>query len=155
MQFNPKITLFGQSGYWPTENGATASVGAGQYIGLMQVPNTMSTAYDWINNTMTAGNIYAMKYPAVLSYQQSQQAQPGCGILPPMTEAQLELEALSWYSNNQGNRKNLRPYLIPNAATATTAACTMWVPNQNNSNMLSYIQTVYSWCSLRGYPNCQ
>src|ERR1700688_2513541 len=54
-------TLYGVSARWPVENGATSKVPAGSYIGLMQVPVTMTTAFDWVQNTIAGNGVFMGK----------------------------------------------------------------------------------------------
>lgn len=145
MQFaNPSTVLFGITGRWPVE-----SSDGGGYIGLMMPPTSMTTAYNWTYNYSTAVGIYAQHYNDAVNYETTIIA--SCP-LPWMTEQQLELNTLSWYSGNGGSRSNPSPYLIPNDT------CTGWEVNNRNSAMQSYISGsngVLQWCANRGHPNCQ
>ncbi len=91
-----KHPKYGVQTFWPLENGATHKVRAGEYIGLMMVPFSTPTAWDWYENTnmglvtfqehlrialVVEGRIHA-KYPS----------------LPALTEEQRENMALSTYN---------------------------------------------------------
>jgi hypothetical protein len=103
-----------------------------------------------MNNTAAAGPIYATSYGFALKYQSSAQSQAGCGALPPLTEQQLEEEALGWYTGYAGpTTSKANPYLKPNPA------CTGWMVNTNNADLVSYVNSVLQGCTTRGFTNCQ
>ena len=154
------FTLFGILGRWPNESPA-AKFPAGAYVGLMMVPNTgfnqtaspVASGYNWWNDTAVAGPIYATSYSQAVSYQNAAMRRQGCAGLPPMTENQLELNALTYYSGYTSGG----PYLIPNEE------CTAWSGNPNNVNMTNYISGnpqqaypagVLQWCAYEGHLGC-
>ena len=116
--------LYGQTVPWPYESSG------GGYVGLMQVPNAMNVAFDWIQNTQTGANIFQQKLSkaqgAVAAYQAS------CPGLPGLTGVQLENAAPVYY----GPFAYLGPYYVPNND------CTGWSVNPNNTDGVNYAQSV-------------
>jgi hypothetical protein len=120
------ITLYGQTADWPTENGATQTVPAGSYIGLLQVAVSMSNAFDWKQNGTAGNQTLNAKLGNVLNYQSSQQtANPG---LPAMTAEQLEDSALVFYGGF-GNR-NANCQLIKGLLRLYIPVSNVWSLNQ-------------------------
>jgi hypothetical protein len=83
------------NGRWPYENAANEATPAGTYVGLMQVPNGMANAFDWLTNTSQGAIIFqnhlgdANNYVSGLRSQYPQ--------LPALNDVQLENETLSYY----------------------------------------------------------
>ena len=53
--------MMGATGLWP--NGSNLGT-LDQFVGLMQVPNNMSSAFDWYTNTSTGLSIFGSKLAA-------------------------------------------------------------------------------------------
>jgi len=52
-------SLYGvPNGLWPNENAANSKTPAGLYVGLMQVPNGMVDAFDYLTNTYQGWYIF-------------------------------------------------------------------------------------------------
>jgi hypothetical protein len=126
----------------------------------MMVPNTgfnqapapplaAETGFNWMNNTAAAGPIYASKYPMAVSYQNAQVSMCGAGNLAPMTEQQLEEEALGWYAALVGPLKKPNPYYVPNQT------CTGWMVTTTNADLVKYVNAVLQGCAMRNYLSCQ
>ncbi len=83
------------NGRWPIENAANEYTPAGKFVGLMQIPNGMNNAFDWLTNTQQGAIIFqgyltwANNYVANLQSQYPQ--------LPGLNVLELENEALSKY----------------------------------------------------------
>ena len=89
-------TLYGEEALWPDESYATGVLASGSHIGLMQVPLSLSNAFDWVANAKAGAAVFAsslrvgtkhlndlmLKYPTLPSY----------------TPTMLESEALSLYT---------------------------------------------------------
>ena len=90
-QFEQK-TLYGISGRWPIESPSPA---LGQYVGMMQVPNGMSNAFDWLTNTSQGANIFQGKLTDASNYVAGLRSQ--YPQLPALSGVELENEALSRY----------------------------------------------------------
>jgi hypothetical protein len=75
MQFSNPMTLYGRSDRWPRECLANpeSDTKAGDYIGLMQVPVSMSTAWNWRENTSLGAEVYLGKLNMADNYQTIQQ----------------------------------------------------------------------------------
>jgi hypothetical protein len=54
-QFSLRL-LYQVYGYWPVESPVPA---LGLYVGLMQVPNGMPNAFDWMTNTNAGWSTFA------------------------------------------------------------------------------------------------
>jgi hypothetical protein len=85
-------SLYQAYGYWPLESPAPA---LGGYVGLMQVPNGMTNAFDWITNTSAGASIFQQKLSQANSYISDLRSQ--YPQLPALTGQQIENEALSRY----------------------------------------------------------
>jgi hypothetical protein len=88
------------------------------------------------------------KVAVAYRYQQRQiqQAANNGYTLPPLTQSQLELEALTYYGNGA---VSAGPYLVPNSTY------TGWVVNTNDQPALNYENSVFSQCAnVAGQPNC-
>jgi len=93
-QFFNEYTKYGLTARWPVENISTTPP-KGTYIGMMQVPVAMDTAWDWLINTQTGANIFAEKLArATAEVANLQRTHPG---LPNLTGIQLENYALGLY----------------------------------------------------------
>jgi hypothetical protein len=133
MQFK-KRTLYGVSALWPNENGNTPTVLAGTYIGLLQVPTSMATAFDWYSNTEKGANIFMNKIAAVLRYQNRQVAR--VTNLPAMSGLQIEDSALSLYGGFVDSTRKKKPalrYYIPGTVNNTPT----WVLNPADNDISS------------------
>jgi hypothetical protein len=125
-------TLYGISAKWPTENFPTKTVPSGSYIGLMQVPVTMATAYDWYKNSGQGNSVFEQKIGAVLKYQSVEIASvPG---LPTMSGQQIEDSALAFYGGfvdrtSKAKKKPPLHYWIPGTVNGQPA----WVLNPGDS----------------------
>ncbi len=120
--------MMGATGLWP--NGSNLGT-LDQFVGLMQVPNNMSSAFDWYTNTSTGLSIFGSKLAAVQSYVSGLRAQHSS--LPNLTGSQYEDNQLirycGWWSGDSTY------YWIPNAAF------TGWVANPNSPGY-SYVNDV-------------
>jgi hypothetical protein len=118
-------TLFGVSARWPIENFPTLTVVAGEYIGLMQVPTQMNTAFDWTQNAEAGDAVFQDKINEVLTYQDSQREK--YPLLPRMTGRQIEDSALALYGGFADHLKGGKlHFYIP--GTSVTGQ-SIWVLN--------------------------
>ena len=120
-------TLYGTQAYWPLE-----SYDGGSHVGLMQVPNGMNVAFDWIQNTQGGADIFQQKLTKAQGNGSSCQA--GCPGLPGLTGVKLENDALVFYGPYAGSG----PYYVP------CNDCSGWIQNPNNSDGISYANDVRS-----------
>ncbi len=110
--------------YWPLEGGG------GNYVGLMQVPPSQSTLFDWTSNAASGSSVYGQKLTAAASYSNQQTgANP---TLPALTPTQQEDEALWQYAGYLSSGH----YYLPNAGA------TGWVVTSANANGVAYVQNV-------------
>jgi hypothetical protein len=114
-------------GLWPND-----SYDGGSHVGLMQVPNSMFDAFDWMTNTYDGYLIFQGKLAAAGRYVASQRA--SYPTLPDMTPTQYEDDALVIY----GPFGSGGYYWVANSAYAG------WVINPNNPNGVSYADDVRS-----------
>jgi hypothetical protein len=152
-QFASK-TLYGISALWPLENGATSTVPSGTYIGLMQVPVSLGTAFNWLTNTVKGNSVFEEKIGNVLSYQKQQIAKnPN---LPEMSGQEIEDSALTFYGGftNPGKKTRLH-YYIP----GTVGGQPNWVLNPSDSVIssegISATQYIYGGGGVVGVRNWQ
>ncbi len=122
--------MMGGTGLWPDgSNSGTLDA----YVGLMQVPNGMTSsggpAFDWYTNTSTGASIFKSKLSSASSYSSSEQTTyPN---LPALAGTQLENEALVYY----GGFASGTHFYTPNSAG------TAWVAT-TNTNVTTYVNTV-------------
>ena len=114
-QFKTRM-LYGVSADWPLENFAYEKITSGIFIGLMQVPTTMATAFDWLQNTEAGNTVFEQKIAAVLRYEKKELA--SLHGLPNMSGPQIEDSALSFYGGflDQSSKAKSKPalhYYIP------------------------------------------
>lgn len=117
-------SAYSVSGLWPNESSG------GGYVGLMQVPNAMNVAFDWTQNAAAGATVFQQKVSKSQSVVSGYQA--SCKGLPGLTGTQLENDALVYYGSYAGSG----PYYVPNTN------CTGWITNPNNSNGVSYANSV-------------
>lgn len=131
---NPYINqTYGIAGYWPNENAN------GTYIGLMMVPPTLSTLFDWTSNA--AQGLSVLQYflaAAARHYSQEIASYPS---LPQLTALQQEQDALWLY----GGWGSYGDYYVPNSSYNG------WVVTTANNTGVNYVQNVYSSASA---DNC-
>ncbi len=95
-QFFNSYTKYGLTARWPVENITSDPPPAiGTYIGMMQVPVAMDTAWDWLINTQTGANIFAQKL--IIATNEVANLQAARSGLPNLTAVQLENYALGLY----------------------------------------------------------
>lgn len=93
-QFFNSFEKYGVTSRWPVENMST-SPPQGSYIGMMQVPVAMDTAWDWLVNTQTGASIFSDKLSnASGEVANHQAANPG---LRALTGSELENYALGLF----------------------------------------------------------
>jgi hypothetical protein len=85
-------TLYGISGRWPIES---PDPYLGLFVGMMQVPNGMVNAFDWLTNTQQGANIFQTKLTDASTYVANLRSQ--YPQLPALSGIELENEALSRY----------------------------------------------------------
>ncbi|MGA2629125.1 MAG: hypothetical protein ABSG54_02830 [Terriglobia bacterium] len=123
--------MMGGTGLWPngTNSDPNLSVPLDAFVGLMQVPNAMNTAFDWVTNTSTGSGIFNQKLGSANNYVSSLQSQ--YPQLPGLTGVQLENEALVYY----GGFATGTHYYYPNSTG------TAWVTT-TTSRVLNYVGTI-------------
>ena len=126
-QFQSKVNpTYSLLGYWPLENFN------GTYVGLMQVPPSQSTLFDWTANAATALNILQGFLSAAARYSNQEVAQyPN---LPQLTALQQEQDAL-WLYGGYGTHGH---YYVPNDSYNG------WVVTTAYPIGFQYVQSVYS-----------
>lgn len=117
--------LYSTLGLWPNE-----SYDGGSHVGLMQMPNGMAVAFDWMSNTAAGESLFQSKLGSAKSIMAGYQA--GHPNLPTLTGVQLENDALVYYGPFGGSG----PYYVPNSAY------TGWIVNPNNSSGVNYANGV-------------
>jgi hypothetical protein len=117
-------TLYGTAGLWPLESGGNG----GQYVGLMQVPNAMGVAFDWVQNTQAGASVFQQWLSYAQNVVSAQQA--SCPSLPALTGQQLENDALAYYFGSGA------PYYVPGSG------CAGWIQNPNNPAGVNYANQV-------------
>lgn len=95
------MSLNGVRALWPVESPKAkrtdgSILPAGSYIGLMQVPTSMTSAFDWYDNTQEGAATFNDKIVAVLHYQNAQMQR--VQHLPAMLGEQIEDSALLFYN---------------------------------------------------------
>jgi hypothetical protein len=85
-------TLYGISGRWPIESPDPA---LGQFVGMMQVSNSMVNAFDWLTNTQQGANTLRTKLTDAGNYVANLRSQ--YPQLRALSGVELENEALSRY----------------------------------------------------------
>jgi hypothetical protein len=121
-------TLYGVSGRWPIENAANQYTPAGSYVGLMQVPNGMVNAFDWLTNTQQGAYIFQTKLTDAGNYVANLRSQ--YPQLPALNGVELENEALSRY----GGFINDRYYTVNGSGNG-------WVIT-TRQDLLNYVQFI-------------
>jgi len=91
-QFSPR-SLYTVYGPWPLESPSPA---LGLYVGLMQVPNGMPSAFEWLTNTSSGASIFNGKNSIVQSYVSAQRN--GHPSLPDLSATQYEDNQLVLYN---------------------------------------------------------
>jgi len=90
-----KSTKYALEAKWPVESPKTKFFPQGAYIGMMQVPVALETAWDWLVNTKAGAAIFAEKLQSSgAEVAKLQATRPG---LPDLTGVQLENYALGLY----------------------------------------------------------
>ncbi|MGH9453176.1 MAG: hypothetical protein ACRD2O_04310 [Terriglobia bacterium] len=121
-------TLMGAYGKWPHGNAGTQHTAPDSFVGLMQVPNSMASGFDWYTNTTTGENTFSDKLSSARTYVANEQSEyPN---LPALTQAQLENVALVYYNGIQGVE-----YYVPNSGGSG------WVTTTNQT-ALTYVSNV-------------
>ena len=127
-QFDARIIKYGLKTRWPVENISTTPP-KGTYIGMMQVPVAMDTAWDWLVNTQTGANIFAEKLTiAADKVANERRAHPG---LRNLTTGELENYALGLYGGHS------RPYYAPDQVGGQW----QWQTTKNRP-LLNYVSKV-------------
>lgn len=121
-----KHPTYGITAAWPNDN-AAAPGGGGGYIGLMQVPSSMSTAFSWMQNIKTGVSIFSDKLGTATSLMNS--AMKAHSKLPALRDTQIEDNALVYYGPYGGSGG----YWVPNSSG------TAWVQTSSNSGGVSYV----------------
>ena len=93
-QFFNRYSKYGFTARWPVENIQTPPP-RGSYIGMMQVPVAMNTAWDWLANTQRGADVFAEKL-AIASNQVANLQSTHQG-LRDLSGVELENYALSLY----------------------------------------------------------
>jgi hypothetical protein len=123
-----QATLFGVPGRWPNE-----SYDGGSHVGLMQVPNGMVNAFDWMANTQAGSTIFQQKLAYVRNWVSPQRTSHP--TLPDLTGTQYEDDALVFYGPYS---VELQHYYIPNSGY------TGWILNPNSAHGQGYVLNVRS-----------
>jgi hypothetical protein len=131
MQFDPNLTKYGLTSRWPVESPA-ALYPKGSYIGMMQVPVAMDTAWDWLVNTTQGAAIFAEKLQLASSYIADIRAQHPS--LPALTGVQMENYALGLYVGSPSR------YYVP-AEVPSGSGQWQWQTTSNQS-LLNYVSTI-------------
>lgn len=123
------LVLWGIAGCWPNE-----SYDGGSHVGLTQVENNMTDAYDWIQNTWDGvrGVFLNWAIPTAQHYESSTRS--AHSQLPALSTTQTEDNALVFY--RMGGDPEGGPYWIPNANG------TGWVANTQNPTGTEYRNSV-------------
>jgi len=117
------------NGVWPNENAPNQFTPAGAYVGLMQVPNGLLPAFDWITNTSTGAIVFQSKLADANNYVASEQSQ--YPQLPSLSGQELEKEALSFYGGFSS-----RYHLVNSTGTG-------W-DTTTRTDLLTYVQNVFN-----------
>ena len=119
-------SLFGVSGRWPVE-----SYDGGSHVGLMQVPNGMVNAFDWVTNTQAGSAVFQQKLTYVRNWVSGQRN--GHPTLPDLSGSQYEDDALVFYGPFA---VELEHYYIHNTAYSG------WILNPNCAHGQGYVANV-------------
>ena len=118
-------------GLWPNQNYSTTNAKNGQFIGLMQVPNSEEMAFNWVSNVTMGAGIFMDKIRIAKKYSRNRVSEDKPAGLPQLTADQLEDTAVGKY-------KNLAYYWVPQCSTnssLTKGNCPggtwSWVTNPN------------------------
>ncbi|MBU4211248.1 MAG: hypothetical protein L6437_12145 [Kiritimatiellae bacterium] len=131
-QFDARITKYGLTARWPVESipERPDQPSRGSYIGMMQVPVAMDTAWDWLINTQTGADIFVNDklVRARNKVADLQTTHPG---LPNLNGVQLENYALGLYGGHS------RPYYAPDQVGGQW----QWQTTKNRP-LLNYVSKV-------------
>jgi hypothetical protein len=128
-QFTSRPLYQVPNGLWPTENAPNQYTPSGVYVGLMQVPNGLVPAFDWITNTSTGASLFQSKLLEAEGYVSSEQTQ--YPQLPSLSGQEMEKEALSFYGGFSS-----RYHLVNSSGTG-------W-DTTTRTDLLTYVQSVLS-----------
>ncbi len=95
-QTHSKCSLGRVIGLWPHENFANGDVEAGDFIGLMQVPNSETSAWNWITNVTAGAKVFNTKLKTAQHYR-SNRRKEDTPEPADLTASQLEDLALGVY----------------------------------------------------------
>ena len=118
---NPTLNIMG---YGPLESMS------GNFVGMMQVPPSQSTLFDWISNATSGRSIFGTKLSDAANYSAQQTA--AHPTLPALTATQQEDEAL-WQYAGFGSSGH---YYLPDATF------TGWMTTTANPSGVAYAQNV-------------
>lgn len=130
-----KHPTYGITAFWPNDN-ATAPNGAGGFVGLMQVPTTMSTAFHWVNNIKKGVSVFNDKLVAARSSMNT--AMSTRPLLPAMSGTKLEDNALVRYGPWAGYGGTWKGRWVPNSSG------TAWVETTTNPGGVAYVLDIRS-----------
>jgi hypothetical protein len=110
-----KHPKYGLQASWPLENPATTQHPRGDFIGLMQVPFSTATAWDWYENTRKGLEVFQEHLRIARVVEDRIRAK--FPDLPALTGEQRENMALAGYSGHLGKYLTdpTRQYYIPSA----------------------------------------
>jgi hypothetical protein len=121
-------TLYGVNARWPTE-----SYDGGSHIGLLQVPVSMTNAFDWLQNTQAGADIFNGMLGYATTYENKLRAQ--YTGLRALTGVEHENDALAMYNTGVGVSKL---YYAVDASTTPP----QWVVNTANQAGVNYANKV-------------
>jgi hypothetical protein len=125
----PKLT-----GLWPQENKRFKKIKMGTFIGLMMVPTTQGTAWDWTKNAMMGANTFKGNIETAMDYEDSQVSRTDLTPqLVAMTGLQREDSAIGLFKGVPKKRPLLTPQCFTNPSL-TKGTCSQpwaWGPNPN------------------------
>jgi hypothetical protein len=126
-------------GSWPYDNDE-APDGSGGYVGLLQVPTEMATAFSWVGNAERGLQVLEEKLG--VARRNEQQRRSDHPQLPPLTATQLEDNALIKY----GPHGNHGYYWIPNSAANA------WIKNPQNQAGVDYVDSIRARAAQHPWP---
>ena len=120
-----EMTKYGIKALWPVESGKDK----GSHIGAMQMPVSMVMAWDWVQNTQKAVDLFNGNLTQSDTYVKVERKKKGFEKLPDLTDTQREDNALSLY--RIGNY-----YYVPNKTKDG------WIEDADNKVGVAYAKAV-------------
>jgi hypothetical protein len=132
------ISANGLFGLWPHESPRGNKTKPGAFIGLMQVPVQMSTAWNWLTNTQEGADTFNQKLGYISTIQNEAAAQPHTPA-QPLTQLQAEYMTVFQYGAFASpTNLSVQYYTVQKSGTQY-----LWLPKKLTKAQKIYMNKVF------------